>query len=87
MPALSLQIAEVIEKTMNTVPFDANPSYETYIQTDLEARRKANGNCFLCKKHCLGTTFVVEIHVVFLAINVCHADNRHAGANATSINN
>ena len=36
-----LQIAEVIEKTMNIVSFDANPSYETYIQTDLEARRKA----------------------------------------------
>lgn len=36
-----LQIAEVIEKTMNAVSFDANPSYETYIQTDLEARRKA----------------------------------------------
>ena len=42
-------------------------------------------NGFRCKKHCLGTTFVVEIHVVSPAIKACHADSRYAGA--TQFNN
>jgi len=36
-----LQMGEVIEKTMEKVPFDANPSYDTYIATDKEARQVA----------------------------------------------
>lgn len=36
-----LQMADIIEKTMNSVTFDKNPSYETYIATDAEARRVA----------------------------------------------
>ncbi len=36
-----LQMADVIEKTMNTVSFDKNPTYETYVATDAEARRVA----------------------------------------------
>lgn len=36
-----LQMAEIIEKTMDSVTFDKNPSYETYIATDAEARRVA----------------------------------------------
>ena len=36
-----LQMSEVIEQTMNKVAFDKNPTYETYIATDAEARRIA----------------------------------------------
>ncbi len=36
-----LQMAEIIEKTMNTVAFDKNPTYDTYVATDAEARRVA----------------------------------------------
>ncbi len=36
-----LQMAEVIEKTMNTVAFDKSPTYDTYIATDLKARAVA----------------------------------------------
>ena len=35
------QMADIIEKTMQTVPFDNNPSYDTYINTDAHARRVA----------------------------------------------
>ncbi|MCH5312305.1 MAG: 1-deoxy-D-xylulose-5-phosphate reductoisomerase [Prevotella sp.] len=37
-----LQIGEIIEKTMQRCAFDANPTYETYIATDAEARRVAS---------------------------------------------
>ena len=33
-----LQMSEVIEQTMNKVAFDKNPTYETYVATDAEAR-------------------------------------------------
>lgn len=36
-----IAMADIIEKTMERVVFDANPTYETYIQTDQEARRIA----------------------------------------------
>ncbi|MBQ7423120.1 MAG: 1-deoxy-D-xylulose-5-phosphate reductoisomerase [Prevotella sp.] len=36
-----LQIAEIIEKTMNRCSFDASPDYDVYVQTDREARRIA----------------------------------------------
>ena len=36
-----LDMPRIIERTMQTVAFDANPSYETYIATDAEARRVA----------------------------------------------
>ena len=36
-----LQMGEVIGKTMQRVAFDAHPSYDTYVQTDAEARRVA----------------------------------------------
>lgn len=36
-----LQMAEIIEQTMQHVAYDANPSYDTYIQTDAEARQVA----------------------------------------------
>ena len=36
-----LQMGQVIEQTMQRVSFDANPSYDTYVQTDAEARRVA----------------------------------------------
>ena len=36
-----LQMADVIERTMNLVSFDASPDYVVYIQTDAEARRVA----------------------------------------------
>ena len=36
-----LQMGEIIEKTMERVPFDATASYETYLSTDREARRIA----------------------------------------------
>lgn len=37
-----LQMSEVIEQTMNKVAFDKNPTYETYVATDAEARRVAS---------------------------------------------
>ena len=37
-----LQMGEVIGKTMQRVAFDAHPSYDTYVQTDAEARRVAS---------------------------------------------
>ena len=37
-----LQIADVIEHTMNTVAFDDNPDYDVYVATDHEARRIAS---------------------------------------------
>ena len=36
-----LDMPRIIERTMHTVAFDANPSYDTYIATDAEARRVA----------------------------------------------
>ena len=36
-----LQMGDVIAETMNRVSFDPNPSYETYVATDAEARRVA----------------------------------------------
>ena len=36
-----LQMAEVIEKTMQLATFDKNPSLDTYFKTDAEARRVA----------------------------------------------
>ncbi len=36
-----LQMSDVIEKTMQRVAFDKSPSYDTYVQTDAEARRIA----------------------------------------------
>lgn len=36
-----LQMGDVIAETMNRVSFDPNPSYETYVATDVEARRVA----------------------------------------------
>lgn len=36
-----LAMADIIAKTMTRVPFDAQPDYDTYIQTDAEARRIA----------------------------------------------
>lgn len=33
-----LQMSDVIEQTMNKVAFDKNPTYETYVETDKEAR-------------------------------------------------
>ena len=38
-----MQMAEIIEKTMNTVAFDANPDYDVYVSTDHEAPRIAAG--------------------------------------------
>lgn len=35
------QMADIIEQTMQKVPFDKNPSYDTYINTDAHARRIA----------------------------------------------
>ena len=37
-----LQMGEVIGKTMQRVAFEAHPSYDTYVQTDAEARRVAS---------------------------------------------
>lgn len=37
-----LDIADIIERTMHATTFDANPTYETYVATDMEARRKAS---------------------------------------------
>ena len=36
-----LQMSSVIEETMQRVAFDKNPTYETYVATDAEARRVA----------------------------------------------
>ena len=36
-----LQMAEIIEKTMQRATFNANPDYEVYVETDQEARRIA----------------------------------------------
>ena len=36
-----LEMGDIIEKTMRLTPYDANPSYDTYVQTDAEARRIA----------------------------------------------
>ena len=36
-----LQMGKIIEQTMQRVAFDANPSYDTYVQTDAEARKVA----------------------------------------------
>ncbi|KGF34680.1 1-deoxy-D-xylulose-5-phosphate reductoisomerase [Hoylesella buccalis] len=37
-----LDMADVIEKTMERVTFDAAPTFETYVETDTMARRMAN---------------------------------------------
>lgn len=37
-----LSMADVIEKTMERVAFDAAPTFETYVETDAAARRVAN---------------------------------------------
>ena len=37
-----LEVADIIEKTMQSATFDANPSLDTYFKTDAEARRIAN---------------------------------------------
>ena len=37
-----IQMSDVIEKTMSTVSFDANPDYDVYVATDKEARRIAS---------------------------------------------
>lgn len=37
-----LGMADVIEKTMERVAFDASPTFETYVETDAAARRMAN---------------------------------------------
>ena len=37
-----LDMADVIEKTMERVAFDAAPTFETYVETDAAARRMAN---------------------------------------------
>lgn len=37
-----LGMADVIEKTMERVAFDASPTFETYVETDAMARRMAN---------------------------------------------
>ena len=36
-----LQMGQIIEQTMQRTPFDPSPSYDTYVQTDNEARRIA----------------------------------------------
>jgi len=36
-----LQMGEIISQTMQRVPFDASPNYDTYVETDKEARRIA----------------------------------------------
>ncbi len=37
-----LQMSDVIERTMQRVPFISKPSYDTYVETDREARRVAS---------------------------------------------
>ena len=34
-------MADIIERTMERVSFDASPDYDTYVQTDAEARKVA----------------------------------------------
>ena len=34
-------MGQVIEQTMQRVAFDSHPSYDTYVETDAEARRVA----------------------------------------------
>lgn len=36
------ELSEIIEKTMNSTPYVATPSYDTYVETDTEARRIAS---------------------------------------------
>ena len=36
-----VQMSDIIERTMERATFDANPTYETYVATDREARRIA----------------------------------------------
>ena len=36
-----LSMADIVEQTMERTAFDANPSLDTYLQTDAEARRIA----------------------------------------------
>ena len=36
-----IQMSEIIEKTMGRTTFDPEPTYETYVATDMEARRIA----------------------------------------------
>ena len=36
-----LQMSDIIEETINRVAFDKNPTYDTYVATDAEARRVA----------------------------------------------
>ena len=38
---LASSVSDIIERTMERVAFDASPSYDTYVQTDAEARRVA----------------------------------------------
>lgn len=38
-----LQMSDIIERTMDSVSFDASSDYDTYVQTDAEARRVAAG--------------------------------------------
>ena len=38
-----IQIGEIIEKTMRSATFDAHPTYDTYVESDREARRIALG--------------------------------------------
>jgi len=37
-----LQMSDIIAETMTKCTFDANPTYDTYVATDAEARRIAN---------------------------------------------
>ena len=37
-----LQMSDIIERTMQRVPFISKPSYDTYVETDREARRVAS---------------------------------------------
>ena len=37
-----MQMADIIEKTMDRVAFSSKPDYDTYIATDAEARRVAS---------------------------------------------
>ena len=36
-----MQMSDIIEKTMSRVAFNDKPDYDTYIDTDAEARRVA----------------------------------------------
>ena len=35
-------MSDIIERTMQRVPFISKPSYDTYVETDREARRVAS---------------------------------------------